>query len=131
MGPGDFHEVCDCANLWFSDHAGFSPSFGRRPSQVYRPESMHWHWGMRVNGQLLALLNIVPRTWVVGGVELKVAGIGGVSSHPVLARGVGYVQELMDHVIQIMRDEGYHLSVLGGIRQRCKFTQAICRACDS
>ena len=61
---------------------------------------------------------MVPRSWMVGGVELKCAGVGGVCSHPVLARGAGYVQQLMDHIIARMKAEGYHLSVLGGIRQR-------------
>lgn len=79
---------------------------------------MHWHFGMRKNGQLLALVNSCPRSWVVGGVELKVAGIGGVCSHPVLARGAGYIQALMNHVIDRMHAEGVHLSFLGGIRQR-------------
>ena len=37
MGPEDFQEVCDCANLWFSDHEGFTPLFGRGPSQVGAP----------------------------------------------------------------------------------------------
>jgi hypothetical protein len=86
--------------------------------QVYTPENMHWHFGMRKNGQLLALVNSCPRTWVVGGVELKVAGIGGVCSHPVLARGAGYIQVLMNHVIDRMHADGVHLSFLGGIRQR-------------
>ena len=61
---------------------------------------------------------MVPRSWMVGGVELKCAGVGGVCSHPVLARGAGYVQQLMDHILARMKAEGYHLSVLGGIRQR-------------
>ena len=52
MGADDFQEVCDCANLWFADHADFLPSFGRRPSQVYSPQNMGWHFGMRKNGQV-------------------------------------------------------------------------------
>ena len=118
LGPEDFQEACDCANLWFADHENFSPTFGRGPSQVYRPESMHWHYGMRQNGRLLALVNSCPRTWVVGGVKLSVAGIGGVCSHPVLARGAGYIQALMNHVIDKMHTDNVHVSFLGGIRQR-------------
>ena len=40
------------------------------------------------------------------------------ASHPVLARGKGYVRLLMAHCAEQMATEGYHLSVLGGIRQR-------------
>eukprot|EP01051_Picozoa_sp_SAG22_P017171 SAG22_NODE_2585_length_2412_cov_2.092953_2_plen_410_part_00 len=46
---------------------------------------------------------------------------GGVSSHPVLARGKGYILLLMAHIATKMAAEGYQLSVLGGIRQRYGF----------
>ena len=52
-----------------------------------------------------------------GFVSGDCAGVGGVCSHPVLARGAGYVQQLMDHILARMKAEGYHLSVLGGIEK--------------
>ena len=55
--------------------------------------------------------------WKLGQTTLEIAGIGGVSSHP-RSRGAGYMRQLMHHLVQRMRDEGKHLSWLGGQRQR-------------
>lgn len=119
FAPADFQDVCDAANLFFAEHPR-RPRFGREPCQVYNPANMHMHFGVRepTTGKILALVNMIPRTWTVGGTELKVAGIGGVCSHPVLSRGKGYVQRLVWHCIDLMKQEGYHMSQLDGIRQR-------------
>eukprot|EP01051_Picozoa_sp_SAG22_P017170 SAG22_NODE_2585_length_2412_cov_2.092953_1_plen_126_part_00 len=86
LTAADFEEACDCANLWFAEHADFVPFFGRGPSQVYCRENMHWHFGVRINGRLVALLNMVPRLFVVGGQVLKVAGVGARPRHTIVLK---------------------------------------------
>ena len=51
------------------------------------------------------------------GQTLKVFGIGTVSVHP-YSRGCGYMKQLMNMALGDMKEQGVHLSCLGGKRQR-------------
>ena len=48
---------------------------------------------------------------------LKMGGICGVSTHAAHRIKV-YMSLLMNHCVQYMKDRGFHLSYLGGQRQR-------------
>ena len=94
------------------------PNFSKTLPQLYRPEVMHWQWGIRRGDQLMAIVGLFPRTLLVLGAELKVGGIGGVSTHQRLSRGSGHMRQLMHHCKQEMISDGCHLAFLGGQRQR-------------
>jgi hypothetical protein len=86
---------------------------------IYQPtdEHMSCNYAVRVDGQLRAVVGLFPMAWQVGDTVLKVGGIGGVSTHSSV-RGAGYMKVLMNHCVQVMIEEQYDLSWLGGQRQR-------------
>jgi predicted N-acetyltransferase YhbS len=86
---------------------------------IYQPtdELMACNHAVRVNGELRAIVGLFPMDWQVGDVVLKVGGIGGVSTH-LAHRDKGYMSLLMNHCVDYMKEQGCHLSYLGGQRQR-------------
>ena len=117
LGAGDFDEAMAFLNLVFSEHAPHD--FAGILPTIYQPtdEHMRCNFAVREGGRLGAIVGLFPIAWRVGGVTLKVAGIGGVSVHP-KSRGRGYMKLLMNHAVDQMQQEGYDLSYLGGRRQR-------------
>jgi predicted N-acetyltransferase YhbS len=113
----DFDECMDFLNEVFSEHAPHDFA-GMLPS-IYRPtdEQMACNYAIRVDGKLAAVVGLFPAQWQVGDQVLKVGGIGGVSTHK-RVRGAGYMKTLMNHCVGVMQEEQYHLSWLGGQRQR-------------
>ena len=113
----DFEDAMDFMNLVFS--ASSPTDFPRLLPALYQPddEMMGWNWAVREAGRIRAVVGSFPIEWQLGNTRLAMAGIGGVSSHP-RRRGAGYMRQLMHHCIARMRDEGKHLSWLGGQRQR-------------
>ncbi len=113
----DFEDTMDFMNLVFSAHGPID--FTQLLPALYQPndELMGHNWAVRENGRIRAVVGSFPMQWQLGATTLEVAGIGGVSSHP-RARGAGYMRQLMQHCVERMRDEGKHLSWLGGQRQR-------------
>ena len=117
LHAADFEEALDVLNL----------AFGKAPPRdfeailpaLYRcgEEEMNWNFALRENGRIRAIVGLFPLAYRWGSATLRVAGIGGVSCHP-HARGRGYMQQLMDHCVQAASAEGFHLSWLGGQRQR-------------
>ena len=117
LHAADFEEALDVLNL----------AFGKAPPRdfeailpaLYRcgEEEMHWNFALRESGRIRAIVGLFPLAYRWGDATLCVAGIGGVSCHP-HARGRGYMQQLMDHCVQAAPAEGFHLSWLGGQRQR-------------
>ena len=87
--------------------------------KVYRPtdELMRRNYAIRRDGRLVAAVGVFPLTWHVGGAALRVAGIGGVSTHP-RYRGRGLMITLMNHCVEEIRAAGYPLSWLSGRRPR-------------
>ena len=116
----DFEEAMDFLNLVFGQHRPHD--FERLLPALYRPddERMACNHAVREGGKIRAIVGLFPVTWQVGDTLLKVGGIGGVSTHP-KRRGRGYMKVLMNHCVEKMRREGYHLSYLGGQRQRYQY----------
>lgn len=113
----DFEEALDVLNLAFGkapprDFESILPALYRRGG-----EEMSWNFALRERGRIRAIVGLFPLAGRWGGATLRVAGIGGVSCHP-HARGRGYMQQLMAHCVQAAPGEGFHLSWLGGQRQR-------------
>lgn len=117
LGAADFEEALDVLNLAFGkapprDFETILPALYRRGE-----EEMRWNFALCEGSRIRAIVGLFPLACRWGGVTLRVAGIGGVSCHP-HARGRGYMQKLMVHCVQAARAEGFHLSWLGGQRQR-------------
>lgn len=117
LTAGDFDELIAFLNRVFSEHGPHD--FATLLPSIYQPtdEAMRCNYAIREGGRLGAVVGVFPIDWRVGGVPLKVAGVGGVSVHPD-SRGKGYMKKLMCHAVDEMRREGYDLSYLGGRRQR-------------
>ena len=117
LQASDFEEALDMLNFSF----GFPhpKNFETLLPALYKAEDEHmsWNWAVRENGRIRAIVGAFPLAWQLGETTLRISGIGGVSCHP-RARNQGYMQQLMSHAVASMRAEGYHLSYLGGQRQR-------------
>ena len=117
LQASDFEEALDMLNFSF----GFQhpKNFETLLPALYKAEDEHmsWNWAIRENGRIRAIVGAFPLGWQLGETTLRISGIGGVSCHP-RARNQGYMQQLMSHAVASMRSEGYHLSYLGGQRQR-------------
>jgi GNAT superfamily N-acetyltransferase len=117
LSAADFEEAMDFMNLVFS---GYSPTdFAKLLPLLYRPteEHMACNYAIRQRGRIRAVVGLFPLQWQAGPTMLRVAGIGGVSTHPNV-RQRGLMKQLMQHCVAQMKAEGYHLSWLGGQRQR-------------
>lgn len=69
------------------------------------------------DGKICSLVRIFPMILIQNGIELKIGGIGSVSTD-YDERGKGYMTTLMKEAIKKMREEGYELSILWGDRHR-------------
>ena len=89
---------------------------------MYRPTAWHMqcNYAMRRNGAFAAIVGLYPITWHLGARTLRIAGIGGVSTEPAL-RGTGLMSKMMIRIKQVIRDQGYPLSFLGGQRHRYRY----------
>lgn len=117
LTANDFEDAMDFLNLVFSVHGPHD--FARLLPKVYRPtdEHMQHNYAIKRNGRIRAMVGLFPMTLVIGGTFLKLAGIGGVSSHP-NDRGMGHMKRLMQHCVEVMKADNYQLSWLDGQRQR-------------
>jgi predicted N-acetyltransferase YhbS len=113
----EFDEAMEFLDGVFGEHRPHD--FATLLPSIYQPtdEDMACNHAVREDGVLRAVVGLFPIDWQVGDRTLKVGGIGGVSTHPSV-RGKGYMQLLMKHCVEKMREEDYHLSWLGGQRQR-------------
>ncbi len=118
LAAADFEEAMDLLNYAFSyNHGGHD--FPTLLPKIYRPtdELMGCNYAIRRDGRLVAAVGVFPVTWHVGGAALRVATIGGVSTHP-RYRGRGLMSTLMRHCVEEIRAAGYPLSWLSGMRRR-------------
>lgn len=118
LTAADFEEAMDLLNYAF----GFSHGphdFAALLPKVYRPTDRHMgcNYAIRRGGRLAAMAGVFPLVWRVGGSALRVAGVGGVSTHP-RRRGQGLMSTLMRHCVRESRAAGYALSFLTGRRRR-------------
>lgn len=113
----DFEAAMDFLNSVFGEHAPHD--FERLLPSIYRrtDEHMACNFAVKTDGVIKAVVGMFPISWQVADATLRVAGIGGVSTHPE-SRGQGLMQSLMRHCVTTMGKQGYHLSWLGGQRQR-------------
>ncbi|RKY31455.1 MAG: hypothetical protein DRP67_02575 [Candidatus Omnitrophota bacterium] len=74
---------------------------------------------IKEKGEILSLVRIFPLSLVQNGIEIKVGGIGAVSTS-FYHRGKGYMSILMEKAIKDMEEQGYQISVLWGDRHRYK-----------
>ena len=113
----DFDEAIAFLDGVFGEHRPHD--FATLLPSIYQPsdELMSCNHALRVDGRIRAIVGLFPIDWQVGGRLLKVGGIGGVSTHH-SDRGKGYMGVLMRHCVERMKAEGFHLSWLGGQRQR-------------
>ena len=117
LSGADFDEAIAFLDGVFGEHRPHD--FATLLPSIYQPcdELMSCNHALRVDGRIRAIVGLFPIDWQVGGRLLKVGGIGGVSTHPG-DRGKGYMGVLMRHCVERMKAEGFHLSWLGGQRQR-------------
>lgn len=116
----DFQEAMDTMGEAF----GFAPhrDFPMLLPQIYRPtdELMQAIYAIRRDGRIVSAVGVHPREWQVGDTTLKLGGIGGVCTLDAY-RGQGLMKALMDRAVADMKAEGFHLSWLGGQRQRYQY----------
>ncbi len=114
---GDFEEAMDFLNLVFS---AYSPhDFKTMLPSIYRPTDAHMecNFAIKTEGRIRAIVGLFPILLRVDDIDMRIAGIGGVSTHPDHRTG-GYMRSLMRHCVEVMRSQNYELSWLGGQRQR-------------
>ncbi len=117
LHANDYQDCIDFINMVFSMSGG-PTDFPQLLPTYYTPTdaSMQCHHVIRENGRIRALVGVYPGTLLVGGIPLRVARIGAVSTHPD-RREQGYMQQLMNHCMQLVRRD-YAVSHLGGLRHR-------------
>ena len=118
LAAADFEEGIDLLNFVFSQAHG-PHDFEALLPKLYRPaeELMRCNYAIRDAGVMVAMAGVFPLTWQVGDTALRVAGIGGVATHP-RYRGRGLMSALLRHCVAEARGAGYHLSWLDGLRTR-------------
>ena len=72
------------------------------------------HFTLKHKGRMVASLNLIPQTWTIGGVELKVAEMGCVATHPDY-RHRGLQKVLNDQFDERLKADEFDLAVLAGI----------------
>ena len=96
---------------------GYSPFnwFEDYNSHFYcpKPEQLKLKWALKSGNRFVSHVGIFPFTTFVEGRLLKVAGIGGVATHPDF-RNRGLKHLLMEHVQKELMKDGYDLSILWG-----------------
>ncbi|MDP7398447.1 MAG: GNAT family N-acetyltransferase [Lentisphaeria bacterium] len=120
LSATDFEELIE-----FLDGAfGYSAvnSFRQLLPLIYQPTDalMSCNLAIRRAGRIAAIVGVFPITWHFGDTVLRVAGVGGVATGHEL-RGQGLMGRLMEHASECIREGGYHLSLLGGQRQRYNY----------
>jgi len=117
LTANDFDKAIQFLNMVFAVHGDID--FPVLLPDLYQPtdEHMRCNYAVKRHGRIRAIVGLFPMTLFIGGAVLKTAGIGGVSVH-LNDRGRGYMKRLMDHCLEVMQEESYQLSWLGGQRQR-------------
>ena len=77
----------------------------------------NWYIALDGNKVIASTQIVAQRFFVAPGIELRVGGIGQVSCLPG-CRGKGMMTDLLNATIARMTRDGYHVSILGGDRQR-------------
>ncbi len=118
---GEFDELIAFLDAAFG-HETPDRSFVHLLPGLYRRQEVNCNhnYAIRVDGRLASVVGLFPIEWRVGDSVLRVAGVGGVSvGHDF--RRTGLMTQLMAHVRGEIAAQGYHLSYLGGQRQRYRY----------
>lgn len=86
----------------------------RRLLGLYSPMTMDHLFAATYDDETVASLVLIPQTWVMDGVELKVAEMGCVATHPDY-RGMGLQRMLNERFDEAAEHGGYDLCALAGI----------------
>lgn len=118
LTAADFEEAINFMNLSFGT-TGIPHDFARYLPALYQPtdRDMGYQFALRRDGRICAMAGLFPIVLCIADREIRIAGIGGVSTHPEF-RGEGLMTVLMRHCVALMRQQGYPMSYLGGQRQR-------------
>jgi len=121
LGAEDFDEAMDFLNLVFSQSSN-PHDFEKLIPALYKPteECMKYNYAIRRNGKIRSVVGLFPVELHMGPKLLKVGGIGGVATH-LNERNSGMMRSVMEACINTMKQEGYHISCLGGQRQRYNY----------
>lgn len=120
LGVEDFEEVMDFLDFAFVEHGAHR--FESLLPAIYRPTQalMNCNYAIKRDGAIRAVVGLFPKKLHLADRVLRVAGIGGVSTHR-RYRGQGLMKRLMGHCLDVMAREGFHLSFLRGQRQRYRY----------
>jgi predicted acetyltransferase len=69
---------------------------------------------IKEKGRMISTLNLIPVTWSIGGIDLKVAEMGHVGTLPEY-RGRGLIQKLVYEYHKDVQKQEYDISVIEGI----------------
>ena len=72
---------------------------------------------IREGSEIVSLVRMFPLDLVLGKVQMRIGGIGGVSTKP-SCRGKGYMSELLNHAIRQMKAQQMPVSILWGDQHR-------------
>ncbi len=72
---------------------------------------------IREGAQIVSLVRMFPLDLSLGGVQIRVGGIGAVSTKPT-CRGKGYMSQLLNHATSQMKAEQMPISILWGDQHR-------------
>jgi len=86
----------------------------RRLLDLYPPMTLDHLFAVTYGDETVASLMLIPQTWVMDGVELKVAEMGCVATHPD-HRGRGLQRMLNERFDEAAENGGYDLCALAGI----------------
>ena len=120
LEAADYKDAVAFLNFVFSEH--YPIDFPTTLPKLYKPtdELMSMNFAVKRDSKIRAIVGLYPLELHIGQVVLKLGAIGAVSTHP-NDRGLGYMQRLMTHCVQVMKSASYDLSWLGGQRQRYGF----------
>jgi len=83
----------------------------RLQQQLTKMKESHKIYGIMEGEDLAAKLHLIPFHIYIGKEKFKMGGVAGVATYPEYRRS-GYVKELLQHSLQIMKKDGYTVSML-------------------
>jgi len=82
-----------------------------------REQDLEHHIVFEDNGEIVSHMGLFTREICVGTCVLKAGGVGSVATYEKY-RGQGFMNKMFDAAFDIMKKEGFDLSLLGGDRKR-------------
>ncbi|HFJ9443322.1 GNAT family N-acetyltransferase [Bacillus tropicus] len=83
----------------------------RMQQQLTKMKESHEVYGIMEGEDLAAKLHLIPFHIYIGEEKFKMGGVAGVATYPEYRRS-GYVKELLQHSLQMMKKDGYTVSML-------------------